>query len=65
MESKCSSNVCGTEFNGNHDLETFMFFTKRLVFLNEVAVNLVSFTDGFKNSQLTAAERKVRLGSKG
>jgi hypothetical protein len=45
----------GTEFNGNHDLETFICFTKRPVFLTEVAVNLVSITEGFRNSQRTAA----------
>jgi hypothetical protein len=64
MESNCSSNLYGTEFNGNHDQETFIFFTKRRVFLAEVAVNLVSIIEGFKNSQLTAAECKERLGSK-
>jgi hypothetical protein len=57
--------VYGTEFNGNGNLESFIFFTKRLVFLTEVAVNLVSLKEGFKNSQRTAAERKERLGSKG
>jgi hypothetical protein len=51
MESKCSSNVYGTEFNGNHDLETFIIFTKPLVILTEVAVILISITEGFKKSQ--------------
>jgi len=62
IDSKCSSIVYGPEFNGNHDLETFIFFTKRPVFLTEVATNLVSITEGFKNSQRTAAERKEKLG---
>ena len=64
MDSKCSSIVYDPEFNGNNDLETFIFFTKRSVFLPEVAINLVLITEGFKNSQRTAAERKERLGSK-
>jgi hypothetical protein len=64
MESKCSSNMCGTELNGNHDLQTFISFTKHLVVLTEVAVILVSVTEGFKKSQRTAAERKESWGSK-
>jgi hypothetical protein len=64
MESKCSSNVYGTEFGGNHDLETSMFFMKRLVVLTEVAVIVILITEGFKKSQRTAAERKDRLVSK-
>ena len=64
MESKCSSNVHGTKFNGNHNLETFIIFTTRLVILTEVAVILISITEGFKTSQRIAAERKEKLGSK-
>ena len=44
-------------------MENFIFFTKRHVFLIEVAVNLISITEGFKNSQRNATERKERLGS--